>query len=304
MKSSVTRERVLQYVNLKDLIKEEVKTEELGTYKQDVRDKKKVVHVNHATNFILRHYSDSLVISIFTDAAAKEAQYSTKFELNNIELNEDKMTVMVVGTGGMNKKQHDLYYYMFELDLAFKVKLASDDAPNELDIAIQNYKLMKEQILGRSNNVVVTEAERSIIVKLLERTKKFSGMDEAKKARKIKLRRCLFTIRNMLRCSYRQLMTRPNGSVLNLRVNPKSFMMGVGYGVKSTSANKAALQMHNALEEQAVVKELKAELMRGSPPTVKQQSLSLSDGKYRFADQELARGSPAERHNILSLELL
>lgn len=91
---------------------------------------------------------------------------------------------------------------------------------------------------------------------------------------------------------------------MSLRVNPKSFMMGVGYGDKRTSTNKSSLRIDNALEEQAVVRELRAELYRGSPPTQKQQQLSLSDGKYRYADLDLAKGSPVERHNILSLELL
>ena len=63
---------------------------------------------------------------------------------------------------------------------------------------------MKEQVTGIVN-ARVTEAEIKIIEMMLERAKMFKGMDELKKKRTMKLRRCLFTVRNMLGCGYRRL---------------------------------------------------------------------------------------------------
>lgn len=71
------------------------------------------MHINEASNLLLRHYSDTLVISIFYKREAPEGSirppsevtlFRTKLELNNIELNEEKMTVMVVGTSSMSAK--------------------------------------------------------------------------------------------------------------------------------------------------------------------------------------------------------
>jgi hypothetical protein len=61
--------------------------------------------------------------------------FRTKIELNNIELNEDKLTILVVGTSSMSSKG-PLTYFTFELDLLFKVKLASEDPPDEFEIAL------------------------------------------------------------------------------------------------------------------------------------------------------------------------
>jgi hypothetical protein len=108
----------------------------------------------------------------------------------------------------------------------------------------------------------------------------------------------------MLRCSYRQLLTstvNPGvNRILNLRVNPKSFMMGVGFGSKCPRGGNA-YKLDSALEEQAVVKELRAELLRGSAVIDKK---AMSPEKYRYAEEELVWGSPVERHNVLSLEIL
>lgn len=107
-----------------------------------------------------------------------------------------------------------LTYFTFELDLLFKVKLSSEDPPDELEIALQNYKRMKEQITGKTN-AQVTEAEKGIIEMMLKRTQMFKGMSDLKKARVLKLRKCLFTVRNMLKCAYRSLLQSTVNPALN-----------------------------------------------------------------------------------------
>jgi len=48
--------------------------------------------------------------------------FQTKVELNNLDLNEDKLTILVVGTNSMRSRGPP-NYYTFELDLHFKSKL-------------------------------------------------------------------------------------------------------------------------------------------------------------------------------------
>jgi hypothetical protein len=168
LKSAVPRGRVLNYISLMDSIKEQMETTDIKFYRQEEKNKKKTVHVNMASNFLLRHYSDSLVISIYTDSRQTLPVFTTRLELNNIELNEETMTIMVVGTGAMNEKTNNIIYFLFELDLLFEMRLASDDLPSELTIALQNYKLMKQQVTN-NNAVRVTEEEKQIIEMMLSR---------------------------------------------------------------------------------------------------------------------------------------
>lgn len=67
-------------------------------------------------------------------------------ELNNLELNQEKMSVLVVGTSPMRNKTANaqLIYYTFELDLLFKVKYMGDPEGDPFEIALENYRIMKE----------------------------------------------------------------------------------------------------------------------------------------------------------------
>lgn len=149
--------------------------------------------MNETSNFLLRHYSDSLIISLyqkteeksksrkqqmmlhnrsiivnskdhyFSTAADSEDQsgqslgteitqqqearcvFKTKLELNNIQLNEDKMSLVIVGTKPSRKSMLKLNYLTFEIDLLFKVKLKADPEIDNFGIALANYKMMKWQ---------------------------------------------------------------------------------------------------------------------------------------------------------------
>ena len=75
--------------------------------------------LNEVCNFMVRHYSDQLVISIYNKSAiAPQATciFRTKVELNNLELNEEKLSISVIGTGPMRSKGHPVYY-TFDIDL-------------------------------------------------------------------------------------------------------------------------------------------------------------------------------------------
>lgn len=95
--------------------------------------------MNEAMNFLVRHYSDQLVISLYQRLGESASQhqsggdhindseavcvFKTRVELNNMELNEDKMSITVVGTSPMRSAGGALIYYTFDLDLLFTVKL-------------------------------------------------------------------------------------------------------------------------------------------------------------------------------------
>jgi hypothetical protein len=82
--------------------------------------------MNEVANFRVRHFTDQLILSIYSKSTDPTLQptciFTTKVELNNLELNEDKVTVLVVGTNAMRTKGQPLYF-TFELDLLFNARL-------------------------------------------------------------------------------------------------------------------------------------------------------------------------------------
>jgi hypothetical protein len=105
--------------------------------------------LNEARNFLLRHYSDQLVISLHHKTSSNPEQTQctlrTKLELNNLDLNKEKICIQVIGTQPMQKKSPNvLVYFNFELELLFKPAASTDKEADEFEIAIQNYKMMKQ----------------------------------------------------------------------------------------------------------------------------------------------------------------
>lgn len=122
-------------------------------------------------------------------------------ELNDLELNEEKLSLMVIGTSPMSKKNNaSLIYYTFELDLLFKVRLQSDPHQSSYEVALQNYRLMKEQA-SQGKPVKITAAEESVVKLLVDR----ADMGKRLKPSVIRARRAFFTLRNMLRVQYRPM---------------------------------------------------------------------------------------------------
>ena len=72
---------------------------------------------------MLRHFSDQVVISLHSTADNTEL-FTSSIELNNLELNQEQMSITVIGTSPMRNKTSNaqLVYYTFELDLLFKVR--------------------------------------------------------------------------------------------------------------------------------------------------------------------------------------
>jgi hypothetical protein len=105
------------------------------------------------------------------------------------------------------------------------------------EIALENYRLMKQQIQGRED-VKVTQAEEEVIRMMFERIELGKRLTPAR----IRARRALFTLRNMLKVRY-QLGLFTNEK-LPMSVNPRSFMMGLGYGSKTNdNANPLKLTL-------------------------------------------------------------
>ena len=135
IKSHIKRDRVLAYSN--GSIKESYDSQVLSIYKeaeQSGSSRKKTLILNEVSNFIIRHFSDQIVLSLHSKSevdvktgtqSTETCLFRTCLELNNLELNQDKMSITVVGTSPMrNKTQNSqLVYYTFELDLLFKVRL-------------------------------------------------------------------------------------------------------------------------------------------------------------------------------------
>ena len=105
-------------------------------------------------------------------------------------MNEDKITILVIGTPSMSKKGPP-FYYTFELDILFKVRLQSDGEPSNFEFALNNYRLMK-------NKDSVSPSEEAFIKMMIQR------IEFAKKLtpNKMRLRRCWFLLRHMVRTSY------------------------------------------------------------------------------------------------------
>lgn len=87
--------------------------------------------------------------------------FSTKIELNNLELNEDKFTITVVGTTSMRSKSIPVYY-TFEMDLFFRPKLISDPSESNFEFALMNYKLLR-------NKETISQGEEEILKMMIER---------------------------------------------------------------------------------------------------------------------------------------
>lgn len=72
----------------------------------------------------------------------------------------------------------------------------------------------------------VTKAEEEVIRMMFDRIQ----MGKKLTPTRIKARRALFTLRNMMRVRYQVGHINEKQKVL-MRINPRSFMMGLGYGV-------------------------------------------------------------------------
>lgn len=183
------------------MIPEEHSTQHLGLYKQDPQKKgsrKTTLLLNEVTNFIVRHFSDQLVISLYQKAPAGDVQlFRADVELNNLELNQEKMSVLVVGTSPMRTKSSNaqLVYYTFELDLLFKVKFQGDPEGDPFEIALENYRIMKEQERGSSR---VTKSEEEVIRMMLDRI----ALGKRFKKYTVRARRAFFTLRHMVKIKY------------------------------------------------------------------------------------------------------
>ncbi len=96
--------------------------------------------MNEACNFLLRHYSDFLYVSLHSKIPGSDHDhciFRVKAELNDLELNEEKLSLMLVATSPMrNKSTGALIYYTVELDLLFKVRMQSDKELDSYEIAL------------------------------------------------------------------------------------------------------------------------------------------------------------------------
>ncbi len=182
--------------------------------------------LNEVSNFVLRHYSDQLVLSL-QKPGDDTPLFKTSIELNNLELNHDKLSITVIGTSAMKTKSTNAYlvYYTFELDLLFTVRLQSEPEASEFEVALENYRMMKQQTVGRED-VKVTKAEEEVIRMMFERIQ----LGKKLTPNRIRARRALFTLRNMMRVRY-QVGHMSERQKVPMRVNPRSFMMGLGFGL-------------------------------------------------------------------------
>ena len=85
--------------------------------------------------------------------------------------------------------------------------------------------MMKQQAQGKED-VKVTKAEEEIIRMMFNRIQLGKKLTPSR----IKARRALFTLRNMMRVRY-QVGYINDKQRVTLRLNPRSFMMGLGYGL-------------------------------------------------------------------------
>lgn len=143
LKSKVGKEKI---INFNSSICDFKETHSIGFYKKRTENNNKtVVMLNEVANFIVRHFADQMIISIYNKALEYEEPaliFQTKVELNNLDLNEEKLTIMVVGTNAMRNRGSPIYY-TFEFDVLFKAKLLSEKDQSTLEFALENYKLLK-----------------------------------------------------------------------------------------------------------------------------------------------------------------
>jgi hypothetical protein len=109
--------------------------------------------------------------------------------------------------------------------LLFTVRLQSEPEASAFEVALENYRMMKQQAQGRED-VKVTKAEEEVIRMMFDRIQIGKKLTPTR----IKARRALFTLRNMMRVRY-QVGHMNERQRVPMRVNPRSFMMGLGFGV-------------------------------------------------------------------------
>jgi ribosomal protein L30E len=80
-----------------------------------------------------------------------------------------------------------------------------------------------------------------------------------------------------------------------MRVNPRSFMMGLGYGSATKSISKNPLKL-SMVQESEISMELKEELKK-----VDSQSNNMA---FKYEQLPLEKGSLVEKHNLLAVEIL
>jgi len=161
--------------------------------------------------FLLRHYSDTLELKLHT--LKDGLVFSTKIELNDIQLNQDKLTLTVVGTSHMRSQGNHFVYYTCELDLLFNPKLHSDPQTDSLATTMLNYQLLK-------GDAKMSKAAEQVIKMILYR---MSLRDRVKNLPLFfKRRRTFFIARNMVNVSYKPIGSSMNA--MNLVFRPKSFM--------------------------------------------------------------------------------
>ncbi len=88
-----------------------------------------------------------------------------------------------------------LIYYTFELDLLFKVKYMGDPEGDPFEIALENYRIMKEHEKGIST---VTKSEEEVIRMMLDRV----ALGKRFKKYTLRARRAFFTLRHMIKVKY------------------------------------------------------------------------------------------------------
>lgn len=85
--------------------------------------------------------------------------------------------------------------------------------------------MMKQQTVGRED-VKVTKGEEEVIRMMFDRIQ----LGKKLTPNRIRARRALFTLRNMMRVRY-QVGHMSERQKVPMRVNPRSFMMGLGFGL-------------------------------------------------------------------------
>lgn len=150
--------------------------------------------MNEVGDFMLRHFTDCLTLELFTQpqlpGESPTCIFSTKVELNNLDLNHEKLTILVVGTSSMRSKGPPIHY-TFEIDLLFKSRLVTDAEESQLEGILARYRMMK-------GSDKISRAEEEIIKMLMERV----AIGKKLLPYKIKFRKCFFLLRNMMKTCY------------------------------------------------------------------------------------------------------
>jgi hypothetical protein len=98
-----------------------------------------------------------------------------------------------------NKTQSaQLVYYTFEIDLLFTPRFQSEPEASALEVALENYRMMKVQARGGDDTAKVTKAEEEVIRMMFDRIQMGKRLTPAR----IRARRALFILRNMRKIRY------------------------------------------------------------------------------------------------------